>query len=81
MPKYGGQPVPTGPALLALIKWAGEQMYFANHNHDAYLIWREWYLMLLEAGEKDAYCVEILIPIAKVSSIKSDFDTRVDFWG
>jgi hypothetical protein len=64
MPRVGGMAVPTGPALLALIKWAGEQMH-VQPDHAAYLQWREWYLMLLEAGEKDPYCVEILIPIVQ----------------
>jgi len=55
---------PTGPALLALVKVAGDSMLktLRSGNHEVYLAEREFYLYLLELAQVDEYCARILIP-------------------
>lgn len=62
--RLAGGVVPTGPALLALVKVVG-QMMLDEKDHAKYLEHREFYLELLVFAERDDYCAPILVPIVQ----------------
>lgn len=69
--------VPTGPALLRLVRLAGDKMVEARSRgqRDLYSQLKDAYIELLEIAQNDTYCAPILI-----ATVQGVFDEESEIY-